>query len=376
MAALALCAGLVASCTSGGAPGPTTGSSSSAPIPTGTSFEPGPTTGSRAAATPSAGEPSPAPPGGEIAFHSDPGGNDDTYLMRADGTRAEPLTFRVETVAQPVWSPDGSRLAVECCSFSQDEVMVMNADGSDRRVVTGGVPDASSPAWSPDGRRIAFESVSKRSLYVVDVAAGGRPSRLTSGAGPSWSPDGTRIAFFRRAGGNTDVFVLEVASGRVRRLTTSAGDDVSPAWSPDGRHIAFVSDRDGDEDVWVMAADGSGRTDVSQDDNPDEGFTWSPDGRRLAFVDYRGGADPHSIGIGDAEVMVVNADGSGLADVTDSSAWEGDPAWSPDGTLLAFTRRTNHAEVVTIRPDGTGERVLAGVEGEANDCCAAWRPGR
>ena len=63
--------------------------------------------------------------GAEIAFHSDPGGNDDTYLMRADGSHATGLTFRKETVARPVWSPDGSGervlrgsegVANDCCA--------------------------------------------------------------------------------------------------------------------------------------------------------------------------------------------------------------------------------------------------------------------
>jgi Tol biopolymer transport system component len=317
------------------------------------------------------------PSGALIAFHADPGGNDDTYLMRADGSHTIGLTLRQETVAQPFWSPDGTRLALECCSFSMDEILVVGVDGTGLREVSGDVPGATSPAWSPDGSTIAFESTSEGAIYLVDVQPGGNslPRRLVDGGGPTWSPDGRRIAFYRKGGKNLDIFALGLEGGRPRRLTRSPGDDYAPAWSPDGRHIAFLSERSGNADVWVMDADGGSQVDVSRDSDPDEAVAWSPDGRALAYVAYRQGADPHTIGQGDAEVYVVAADGTGKRDVTRSPEWEGDPAWSPDGRLLAFTRRTDHAEIFTIRPDGTGERFLRGTEGVANDCCPAWRPG-
>jgi TolB protein len=314
------------------------------------------------------------PPGGEIAFHADPGGNDDTYLMRADGTHAAGLTQRRETVAQPFWSPDGSRLALECCSFSLDAILVVNADGTGLREVSGGVPGATAPAWSPDGSTIAFESTAERAIYVVDPSGTADPRRLAAGAGPTWSPDGRSLAFFRKRDGNVDVLSLDIPTGRETRLTRSPAPDYSSAWSPDGHHIAFLSERGGDTDVWVMDSDGSHQVDVSADGDPDEAVAWAPDGRRLAYVAFQGGADPHAIGRGDAEVYVSASDGSGKHDVTSSPAWEGDPSWSPDGRLIAFTRRTDHAEILTIRPNGTGERFLRGTEGTANDCCAAWRP--
>src|SRR4029450_5701418 len=167
-----------------------------------------------------------------------------------------------------------------------------------------------APAGPPLGLAIAFESVSTRSIFVVDVAGAtpGAPVELLPGAGPSWSLDGSRIADFAEGGGNTDIFSASSDGSDVSRLTDEPGPDYSPRWSPDGERIAFVSERDGDQDIVVMAADGSGQLDVSDDPGVDDAPVWSPDGGSIAFVAYLHGADPVTIGHGDAEIFVVRAD--------------------------------------------------------------------
>ena len=85
----------------------------------------------------------------------------------------------------------------------------------------------------------------------------------TTGAGgmvssPIWSPDGKRLAFVqgdRR--GNTDIMVLDLASGRVRRLTDGTCINTEPSWNPNGTQIAFTSDREGAPQVFLMQDDGS-----------------------------------------------------------------------------------------------------------------------
>lgn len=342
------------------------------------------TAGCTAAAPRSLESPSPAgspaavgwPAGATIAFHSDPAGRDDTYVMNADGTSVVAVTDGVETVAQPYWSPDGSRLVLACCASGLGELLLVDGPGSTPVQLAPDVAGAINPAWSPDGSTIAFESIDDRSLYEVDVsgAVPGTPHPLgLPGAGPSWSPDGERIAYFADHGGAPDIYTAARDATDVVRLTRNAAPDYSPVWSRDGR-IAFVSERGGDQDVYVMEADGSGQLDVSRNPWPDDAPSWSPDGRRIAYVAYLDGADPHTIGDGNAEIFVVGFDGSDNRDLTANPAWDGDPAWAPDGSEIAFTRRTDHAQILVIRADGSSVRKLRGVSGSANDCCAAWRP--
>lgn len=163
------------------------------------------------------------------------------------------------------------------------------------------------------------------------------------------------------------------SQARADRRTTS-----TPAWSPDGRMIAFRSERDGNNEVYVMESDGSGQHDVSRDPNHNWGPTWSPtgtgavelrpradrrvhacvarpdgsnqhrirldryfeygawspDGARIAFMSQEAdasGNDP------DYNIYVVNADGTGLRQLTDALGVDGFPSWSPDGIRIAFT---------------------------------------
>lgn len=343
-----------------------------------------------AACTADAPQPSPTPPSttaaaasfgpaGEalIAFHSDPAGSDDTYVMAPDGREVTPVTEGMETIAQPFWSPDGTRMVVACCASGPGRLFLLDGPGAEPIELAPDIDEASSPDWSPDGSRIAFESVSTRSLFVVDVsgATPTPPVELVPGAGPSWSPDGSRIAYFAEVDGNTDIYSASSDGSDVTRLTDDPAPEYSPDWSPDGGRIAFVSERDRDQDIVVMAAGGGDQVDVSDDPDVDDAPAWSPDGGSIAFVAYLHGANPFTIGQGDAEIFVVRVDGTHKVDVSRNHAWDGDPAWSPDGRSIAFTRRTDHAQIFIMRADGTDQRRLRGVNAFANDCCPAWRPG-
>jgi Tol biopolymer transport system component len=145
-----------------------------------------------------------------------------------------------------------------------------------------------------------------------------------------------------------------------------AGPSTAPAAFPGANgKIAFASSRDGDLEVYLMNADGSGQTALTGNPADDSQPAWSPDGSKIAFTSLR-----------DAnywEVFVMNADGSGQTALTGNPASDSQPAWSPDGSKIAFTSsRDGNYELYVMNADGSAQTRLT--SNAARDFDPAWSP--
>jgi Tol biopolymer transport system component len=217
----------------------------------------------------------------------------------------------------PSLSPDGDLMvfASERNLFSI-ELFVMNTEtGEIVRKLTETARDphfeslqwlSSTGAWSPDGERFAVAAVTKGDpvIAVFDPRTGAkleevRVPQVGEIFNPTWSPDGRRIAFSAQIAGFTDLYVLNVESGEVRRLTEDKYADLQPSWAPDGSGIALVTDRYGSDldqlhvpDYRLALADPSTGEmepipvfEEGKHINPQ----WGPGGRDLYFVSDRNG---------------------------------------------------------------------------------------
>jgi len=127
--------------------------------------------------------------------------------------------------------------------------------------------------------------------------------------------------------------------------TTSASD---PAFSPDGSRIAFVSLRDGNAEIYVMNADGTGATRVTNDPQPDGRPAFTPDGQALVFHSARTA--------GKQQVWTVNLDGTGLTQLTRDSV-NSTPTVSPDGQTIAYvSTRNKDSDIWLMARDGSNQR--------------------
>lgn len=262
---------------------------------------------------------------GRIAFQSNRAGAFfKIYVMDNRGVRR--LTDGPGNDMKPAWSPDGRQIAFFSDRDGNNEIYVVDADGKNLRRLTFDPGDDKEPAWSPDGRRIVFASDRDGPLNLWMMNSDGSQQRrftdyrLGKAAIPAWSPDGRWIAFTSSMRLGWRVSIID-SEGRQERVLANERGDCRPAWSPDGHTIAFVSLRsDGKGDIWLMGADGGDLRRVTTDPALYEYHpAWSPDARRLVFA---AGADKS-----DYKLFVIDADGANRQQLTFGGSFDTHPTW-------------------------------------------------
>jgi Tol biopolymer transport system component len=275
---------------------------------------------------------------GKIAFDSDRrGGDEDIWTMDPDGRHLVNLTAKSKANDfAPNWRADGRRIAFMSDRVTtknpegDSEIFIMKADGSHLRQITFNALDDEDPAWSPDGRMIVFnrdfdpiQGQIDRDLFTMK-ADGTHQRNLTSSPGvldqePNWSADGRRIAFLSdRDGIDFEVYTMRPNGSNVRQLTSNDAEEFHPNWSPDNRMITFTTDRDGNAEVYVMDADGSDQTNVTADPAVDDGVSaWSPDGEKIVYISTN------------FDIHTMNADGSDKVGLTKGPAFDFESDWQP-----------------------------------------------
>jgi Tol biopolymer transport system component len=282
-------------------------------------------------------------------------------------------------------------------------VCTKGLDGTPARRLTTKLA-TSDPAWSPDGRRIAFtrhEDVGEYTAFSEDDVLvmdrdGGHQRQVTAEVAaqsswhPAWSPDGEQIAFLRNTAFASsvttrfgDLFVAPVAGGTARRLT-SDGLAIAPDWSPDGRLIALaIAERsDGvptivDTDIYVVDATGGQPHRLTRTPNTFETApAWSPDGSRIAFARWT----PQTQFDGKGAIYVMDRDGSGERLVLSHRHFSSGPyrlSWSPDGRTIAFeTSPTRECTAISLLDvdSGSVRPLTACSKARESAVAPTWQP--
>ncbi len=285
----------------------------------------------------------------QIAYASDHTGVPQIYLMNADGSGSRQITNVTFGACQPAWSPDGERLVFTSpCANRLDQypganLYTINADGSNLTSLETGADGNFDPAWSPDGKQIAFTSLRDGStqIYVLNLGTE-QVTRLTGSSGdvrlpdqssqPVWSPSGTQIVFtgHNPLTASLQIWVMSDA-GLGQSLLIHRGSDLwnfLPDWSTDGLSILFSETQGAQELGWLMRFDTQTlevvhlRTGASGTHGD-----FSPDGSWVVYESK----DSENLSRSDYDIYRVEADGTGaIVRLTNTSTiMEFDPSWRP-----------------------------------------------
>jgi len=345
-----------------------------------------------------------SPDGQRIAFSAikpggDPGQDSTIYIVNADGSGLTELPS-VGNDVRPAWSPDGQWLAFH----SSGDLAIMRPDGSDPAVIwhsdEGGCTD--HPEWSPDSQWIAvftdkcewifpmtreLRVISRDGSAVTTVATVTHEDDRCVQPEVAFSPDGTQVAYFGadcrpwmvKSDGSGQAVLLEgfpfwwtstVHPQWEGKEGAPPPKPIPPTQPEEGKIVERCEDvtppqiciRDAQTDQVVQVTNNLEFGDIEHQ------LAWSPDGQQFIFG---AGSDFEVTQRHDHKLYVLNADGSGLRQITSGDTNDMFPDWSPDGQWIAFHRS---CDLWIIRPDGSdGQSLLAG-SGEFCASNIAWSP--
>jgi Tol biopolymer transport system component len=231
---------------------------------------------------------------------------------------------------------------------------------------------------------LAYHRVSNNGdseLFILTLGDGADPQRINAGnvsRDATASPNGRRLAFavsmalIPTGERQNDIYAVDRTGLHMRHLTTAPGAEDQPAWSPVGGRIAYhAATADGRSDIWVMNEDGTGQVNLTGDLPAQalrSGPAWSWDGTRLAFAQIENGAAGST-----SSIWTMRADGSDKQRVTSTlSGFDAMPTWSPDGATLAFRRYYNGDADITVVSLATG--ALRRIALPGLQAAPAWSP--
>ncbi|MGB0034241.1 MAG: hypothetical protein WBP79_02060 [Candidatus Acidiferrales bacterium] len=255
-----------------------------------------------------------------------------------------------------------TQIAYVSTKSGNKEIWTMDYDGANQHMLTHLKSISLTPRWSPDSTRIAFtcfapyRGVASAQICLYSLVSDrliSFPRYRGTNSSPAWSPDGTQIAFMSSQGGDPQIFMADADGSHLHRVTFAAGVSTSPAWNPKtGKQLVFVSDRAGVPVLYLANSDG---TEVQKIEMPDMGYVvdpaWSPNGQLLAFSWRRPS--------GNFDIYVMDIVSRQLVELTRDSGRNERPSWAPDGRHIVFeSTRTGTRQIWSMLADGSQPRQL------------------
>lgn len=322
-----------------------------------------------------------SPDGQFIVFTSNRSQNNDVWVVSSTASSLRNLTAdSLSADIYPMWSPDGQWIVFMSEQSGNVDIWMMGADGTNPvNLTSASIEPDTVPQWSPDGQFIAYLSGdSERSQIRLINMESREISTVTETSTHSyiafdWSPNLMQIAVVETMiaendvesnnSGLTQISILSIDGVLLQSYRpTQPVSDIK--WSPDGSKFLLTVTGSVDStapDFIIMSFDGSEQEIIIPEDFGFWVSDWSPNGTSIAFSTISTQIDGTS-----ASIWIVDADGSNLRNLTESSSINAAfPDWSPDGMRIAFTGRQSdrgNSDIWVMNADGSNLINLTGGE--------------
>ncbi|QDC01075.1 Tol-Pal system beta propeller repeat protein TolB [Mesorhizobium sp. 8] len=198
----------------------------------------------------------------------------------------------------------------------------------------------------------------KKRLAIMDQD-GANVRYLSNGGAivltPRFSPSRQEITYMSYEGGQPQVYLLQLETGQRELVGKFPGMTFAPRFSPDGQKVIMSLMRDdGNSNIFAMDLRSRNTTRLTDSTAIDTSPSYSPDGSQIVFTSDRGG------GSGRSQIYVMGADGSNPHRISFGDGVYSTPVWSPRGDLIAFTKQSGgQFQIGVMKTDGSGERILS-----------------
>jgi TolB protein len=262
-----------------------------------------------------------------------------------------------------------SKIAFVGSGTGYKEIYVSDYDGYNVQQITYDKSINLFPRWSPQGDKLFYNSFKEGEgpmLYMRDMATG-KVTRVSGrkglNMGAAFPPDGRHVGLTLTLGDDIDIYTIDFNGNIIKRLTNQWGINVSPTFSPDGSRIAYVSNRSGSPQIYVLDIQTGRDERITFEGNYNTSPSWSS----LNRIAYSGMDE------GRYKIFTINPDGSGLRKLNEGQGNNEDPCWYGNGRYLTFSSNRDGAyHIYIMMANGANQKRVTLLKGEQTS--PSWSP--